>query len=172
MTHKTLLTLTTSLLLTLTAATTAIAEFKMATVDVARLLNETKFAQKEKSALDKHSKKIEGDIKSRGERLAKVEEKLKAGKISPDSKEAENFRKDARDLSRLVKDTKEDLQKRFLKLNRKLSESALASVKRYAESKSIDLVIDKSTQGRSPVLFGAKSADITDEVLSLMNKNS
>lgn len=146
------------------------ADFTVATVDINKVLNESKGAKAKRDALDEMSRKAQKQVEAKRDALKSTEEKLKSRKVAEDSKEAEAFRNDARQFARFVKDTEEDLKREFLKVNRDLTERAVGAVKSYAEAKKIDLVLDKSEQGRGPVLFGAGTADITDAVIKEMNR--
>lgn len=145
------------------------AEFKVATVDVNRILNESKEAKTKKKQLDDVSLKAKSEIESRRKTLKATEDKIKSGAIAPDSKEAEKFRTEAREFARFVKDKDEDIKKEFMKTNRDLTLKALDLVKKYAQSHQIDLVLDKGERGRGPVLFGDSSADITDDIIKTLN---
>ena len=151
------------------SASAAQAEFRVATVDVNRVLNETKEAKVKKKELDEISLKAKSKIEEKRKVLKATEDKLKSASVSPESKEAEKFRTDAREFARFVKDTDEDIKKEFLKTNKFLTDKALDIIKKYAEQHSIDLVLDKGEKGRGPVLFGDASADITDDVVKSLN---
>lgn len=155
--------------LLLFSTSVAQAEFKVATVDVNRVLNESKEAKVKKKELDDITLKAKAKIEERRKTLKATEDKLKAASASPDSKEAERFRTDAREFARFVKDTDEDIKKEFLKTNKVLTDKALELIKKYAQQNSIDLVLDKGEKGRGPVLFGDASADITDAVIKTLN---
>lgn len=146
------------------------AEFKVATVDVGRVLNESKGSKEMRQKLSEMSAKTKKEIDAKRSALKATEEKLKAAKVSEDSREAEAFRSDARAFSRFVKDAEDDMKREFLKVNKELTDRALAAVKRYAEANKIDLVLDKSEQARGPVLFGDKTADITAAIIAEANK--
>ncbi len=150
-------------------ASPAHAEFKVATVDVNRILNESKEAKVKKKELDEISLKAKSEIEARRKTLKATEEKLKSANISAESKEAEKFRTDAREFARFVKDKDEDIKKQFMKTNRDLTMKALDLVKKYAEGHKIDLVLDKGEKGRGPVLFGNDSVDITESIIKTLN---
>jgi outer membrane protein len=156
-------------LATLTLSSPALAEFRVATVDINRILNESEESVKEKKVLDRLSRDAKKQIESKKEKLSRVEEKIKSGKIKGDSAEAERFRVDAREFARFVKDTQEELKRKFLKSNKNLTEKILKQIKTYAEKNKIDLVLEKSSGGRSAVLFGAPAADITDAIIEEVN---
>ena len=143
----------------------ALAEIKIATVDVARLINEAPAAKGKKEELDKASDEAKKKLESKGKELQAIKTKLEEQKVAPDSKEAESFRSKARDFERMRADMKADLEKRYVKINRELSEKVMTKIEAYAKSNQYDLVIDKSDKFRGPVLFGKPSADITEEIL-------
>jgi outer membrane protein len=143
----------------------AAAEIKIATVDVARLINEAPAAKGKKEELDKASDEAKKKLEAKGKELQTLKTKLEEQKVAPDSKEAENFRSKARDFERMRADMKADLEKRYVKINRELSEKVMTKIEAYAKSNQYDLVIDKSDKFRGPVLFGKPSADITEEIL-------
>ena len=151
-------------------AAPAAAEFKVATVDVGRVLNESKSSKEMRNKLDEMSLKTKKEIEAKRSKLKATEEKLKAAKVAEDSREAEAFRDDARAFARYVKDAEEDMKREFLKVNKDLTERALGAIKRYAEANKIDLVLDKSEQARGPVLFGDKAADITPAIIADVSK--
>lgn len=161
----------TSLILGATAATpaTAIAEFNVATVDVNRVLNESKDAIGRRKELQEMSNKAKAKIDAKRKPLQEMETKLKDKKISESSKEAEQFRVEARSFARFVKDTEEDLKKEYLRANKALTDSVLGEIRDYAKKKEIQMVLDKSELARGPVLFGSPRADITDDIIKALN---
>jgi Skp family chaperone for outer membrane proteins len=56
-----------------------------------------------------------------------------------------------------------------MKLNKSLTDKALALINDYAKDKKIDMVIDKGEKVRGPVLFGDPTLDITDDIVQAMN---
>lgn len=149
----------------LTPLKPASADIKIATVDTARLLNESSEAVSKKKELDAISQDAKKKAEDKKKALQTLETKLKEKKVQEDSKEAESFRSEAKEYARFIKDTEEDLRKRYLKLNKEISDKVLGRVATYAKDKEIDLVLDKSEKFRGPVLYGKNSVDITDEIL-------
>lgn len=144
------------------------AEVRIATVDVARIINEAPDAKSKKKDLDKASEEAKNKLEAKGKDLQALKTKLEGQKVSAESKEAESFREKARDFERMRADMKADLEKKYMKVNKELSEKVMAKIESYAKSNNYDLVIDKSEKYRGPVLFGKPSADITDEILGDM----
>jgi Skp family chaperone for outer membrane proteins len=60
---------------------------------------------------------------------------------------------------------KAELEKKYMKINKELTDKVMGQIETYAKANKFDLVIVKSEKYRGPVLFGSPSADITDEVL-------
>ena len=149
-------------------ASPALAEFRVAFVDVSKVLNESKEAQSLKKKLDDMSTSARKKLDARKAVLKEMEGKLKG--VSEDSKEAEDFRNQVRDFDRMVRDTQEDLKKEFMKSNKELTDKALGLVKKYAIEKKFDLVLDRSDASRGPVLYAGAVLDITPEVISGMNR--
>lgn len=152
-----------------TAAGKPLDSYRMATVDVNRVMNELEDARALKKKLDSRSETARTRVTKEREELQKLEATIKSKGLSEDSPEFDEFRSKARDFERMVKDTEEDLRREFLKDNQQLTEKVLSAVKKYAEKNDIHLVLDKSQPGRGPVLFGDPAADITSELIKSLN---
>jgi Skp family chaperone for outer membrane proteins len=146
-------------------APSAHADFKIATVDVSRILNESPDAVSKKKELDTLTQDAKKKAESKRKELDGLRIKLESAKVSEDSKEAESLRAQVRDYARFVKDAEEDIKKRYVKVNRDITEKAMGRIESYAKANDIDLVLDKSDKYRSAVLFGDSGADITDDIL-------
>lgn len=151
-------------------STAATAEFRVATVDMNKVLNDSKDAQGVRKKLEDMQSVAAKKLESKRDALKQLEEKLKSKGVPDDSKEAEGFRAQAREFERMVKDTREDLQKEFMKSNKGLSDKTLTVVQKYASANKIDLVLDKSQAVRGPVLYAGQVFDITDDIVKAMNE--
>lgn len=147
------------------SADCAHADVRIATVDVARLINEAPDAMAKKKELDSASEEAKKKLETKGRDLQALKTKLEAQKVAADSKEAESFRNQAKDFERLRADMKADLEKKYMKINKELTDRILGKVESYAKANKYDIVIDKSEKYRGPVLFGADSVDITDALM-------
>ena len=145
------------------------ADSKISTVDVNRVINESKEAQTKKKELDAKSLDIKKKIEERKAALIDFEKKLKAQKTADSSPEAEKFRVQAKDYERFVRDSEEDLKKQFFKLNKDITDRALRVIATYASEHSIELVLEKGEKAQSSVLFSDSSHDITEEILKRFN---
>lgn len=147
----------------------ALAEFKLAVVDLNRVLNESTESKDSRKSLDDLSQKARKKIDAKKVSVAALEKKVKEGRFAEDSKEVQSFNTEARDFNRLIKDSEEEVKREFLKINKELTEKAVRTVKSYAKNKGLDLVVDRSEKNRGPILFGSEGIDITDDIISLMN---
>lgn len=152
------------------SAIPAAAEYRVATVDILRIMNESTKAKARRKEIDALANKARAEIEKRRTALKATEEKLKRSGAKEDSKEVAEFRKDAKELARLVKDSEEELKREFLNSNRELTEEAMEVIKNYAKRNKIDLVLDSSEATKGLVLYGAGGLDITDQVVKELNR--
>ncbi len=143
------------------------ADVRIATVDVARILNDSPEAVAKKKELDTLSEETKKKLETKAKDLQALKTKLENSKVSADSKEAESFRNQARDFERMRGDAKADLEKKYMKVNKELTDKVLARIEAYAKANDYDLIFDKSDRFRGPVLFGSQAADITDQILKV-----
>lgn len=137
---------------------------RLATVDVNKILNNLSEAKSKRAELDAMSERAKKEVEAKRDSLRDLEDDLK--NVDPASSQAESFRKQAREFERFVRDTEEDLKRRFLLVNKELTDKVIAKIEKYAKSNHIDLVLDKSSGAKGPILFGSPAADITDDILN------
>jgi Skp family chaperone for outer membrane proteins len=154
-----------SLVALLSYASVSNAEVKIATVDVSRIVNDNPEALAKKKDLDTFSEETKKKLEAKGKDLQAQKKKLEDAKVSAESKEAENFRNQVRDFERMRGDAKADLEKRYMKVNKELTEKVYSQIEKYAKANNYDLIIDKSDKHRGPILYGDSAVDVTDEVL-------
>jgi outer membrane protein len=152
--------------LTLAPGVSQAGDVRVATVDVNKVLNESTEAQAKRKVIDEQAAVARKKLDARKAELQALETKLTAAKVDQDSKEAEAFRKQAREFERMVKDSQEELRKAFLKSNKELTDKSLALIRSFAEKNGYDVVFDKNESGRGAVLFSKSIPDITDKVIA------
>ena len=162
-----------SILLLLSAFTLFIplhlsAEYKIATIDINKILNETSESKSAKITLDAQAKAAKQAIEEKRNALKATGEALKASKAKPDSPEAQQLKKDAQEFSQMVKESETALRKKHAELNANITEKTLSIVKQYAKENNIDIVLEKGATGRSAVLYGKAQVDITKSVQEKM----
>lgn len=141
------------------------ADYKVATVDMEKVISQSSEFKSSRQALDQKVLAAKKKVEAKRSELKGLEEKLKKAKVKEGDKEAEDFRNQYREYTRLVKDTDEDLRKETLKSYKTLSDKALKLIRAYASDNNLSLVLDKSEAVRGPVLFGSANFDITEEIL-------
>lgn len=141
----------------------------IATVDINKILNETREAKAMRSTLDKKSQAAKAKIEARSGQLKKMQASLKENSSQD---QVDKYRAEAKDLSRMVSDEQEALKREYARINDQLTSRALAEVQAYAKSKGIIMVLQKSAQKgpRSAVLYGNASIDITEDIIGKMNR--
>jgi Skp family chaperone for outer membrane proteins len=148
---------------------TAAAEIRIATVDVGRILNESPDAARKKKELDALQQEAKKKADDKRKALQALESKLKEKKIAEDSKEADAFRNEAKEYTRFIRDSEEELKKRFMKVNREITDKTMGKIAAYAKANDIDIVLDKSEKYRTPVLFGNPAVDVTDQIIKSLD---
>jgi Skp family chaperone for outer membrane proteins len=150
----------------------ASADFKFATVDLNRVLNESSVAKEQRKGLDALSQQTRKKLESKKSALSAIEKSLKEKGANEESKEVQEFGNEVKSFNRMVKDSEDEIKKEFLKINKTLTERALKVVEQYASKKGIDLVVDRSEKMRGPVLFGDPGVDISAEIIKELDKAS
>lgn len=157
-------------LILLTAPAAVSAEYRIATVDLNRVINESKGSVGKKKQLDEMALKTRKKVDDRKKPLQAVEEKIKSGKIQADSAEGKAFQKDAREFARYMKDAENEMRTEFMKINKELTDKALREVQAYAKTNGIDMVLQKGKDLDSSVLYGVPTSDISNEIIAKMNE--
>ena len=154
-------------LLTFGTCTAASAETKIATIDMRRILTEPKAAKAKREEIDNGMESAKRKIEEKQKALMDLQEKLADSK---DPKSLDKFDKDRRELDRFVQDSREEFGRQIDKVTKDLAAKSMSIIQGYAKTNDIDIVIDKSEQFKSPVLYGESRIDITQAVLDQMDK--
>jgi len=144
-------------------------EFRVASVDMNRIINESKDSKSKREALQIKSEKKRKELEAKKIALKDLEKKFTSGAVKDDSKEADEFRSKGRDLARAIKDSEEELKSEYMRATRELVKSAVLVIEKFSKEKNISLVLERSQGQPSPILYGSESMDITDAVLAKMN---
>lgn len=145
-------------------------EFRVASVDMNRMINESKQGKLKRDALQARSEAKRKELDSKKAALKEMENKLTEKKVKEDSKEADEFRNKARELARLVKDSETDLKNEYMRTTKDLVKNANKVIEQYAKKNNLSMVFDRSEGHPSAILYGASSMDITAEVLKELDR--
>lgn len=162
--------LATALLSILAAPGLAAAEAKIGYVDLQRALNESAAGKKAKQDFRAQVERLESQLKSKKEELDRLKEELeRKGMVMRDEerkKLEDEFEQKRLDLKRRFEDSQAELQKKDQELTGKIIQDLQAIIKEIGDRDGYTLILELGT---SPVLYYKKSADITDEILSVYN---
>lgn len=147
-------------------------ELKIAVVDMAKVLNETTEAKTKKAEIEKVRNEKKKSLDEKRSNLEKMEAKLKEQKVSPQSKEADEFRARAADFAKIARAAEEDLRKQYAASTKGLVEKAQKVINTYASEQKLTMVLEKGVTSRGAVLYNAPTMDITAEVIKRLNSQS
>ena len=143
-----------------------VAETKIATIDTAKLITAIKAKDSDSSNIEKEQKKLEEEFNGQRKKFEESRNDLMKKNLSPDSEEVKKFRADLEKAEKDFLAKKESFENKARNVYKKLSDQVFKNIKTYAESKEIDIVLDKSSDVGGPVLYGKPEADITSDLMS------
>lgn len=146
----------------------ALAQFKIAYVDVAKVFDEYKGTEKSKKDLERDFKLKQSEIEVERESIEKLkkefdEQKLILSKEKANEKENE-IQKKIKVLQKHADEAKLELVKKEKKLTDEIVNEIYGVVKEIATRESYNYVFEKNS-----LLFGGDN--ITDKVIKILNKN-
>jgi outer membrane protein len=118
-----------------------------------------------------HNEIIELETNLR-ERYALIKEKeLNHQTLPKDLKQAKDqLDKEVSKLEKTIRQRKEKLAQDFETINQEIETKLQEILKRIAHERHLNLVFNATTIGDSVVLFGGKELDISEEIISKLNK--
>lgn len=159
-----------TLLAILCAPGLAAADVKIGYVDLQRALNESSAGKKAKEDFRGQVERLESQLKGKKEELDKLKSDLETkGTVMADGQRKKletEFEQKRLDLKRRFEDSQAELQKKDQELTGKIIQDLQGIIKEVGDRDGYTLILEL---GSSPVLYYKKSADITDDVLSVYN---
>ena len=147
-------------------ATPARAELKVALVDVQRALNESQAGKAAKDKFKVEFDKMQNSLKGEKDRLDKMKDDLEKKSVVLKESErknlADDFEAKRRDLRRKLEDSDAELRKKDQELTGDILKDLADVIQKIGEREGYTLILESSS---SPVLYGSKTIDITDEVI-------
>jgi outer membrane protein len=151
-------------------ASTAFAEPKLGYVDLQRALNESDAGKKAREDFKVRVDKAQGQLKKQKDELDGLKEQLEKKALVMKEDERGNledeYRRKLRDFERNYKDSQADLQKKDNELTGGIIKDLQDIIREYGEREGYTLILEATS---SAVLYGSKSADLTDVVLQQYN---
>jgi len=153
-------------------ATAAVAETpKIGYVDLQRALNESDAGKRAKEEFKSQVDKLQGGLKRQKEDLERMKDQLeKKGLVMKEQERAkleEEYRRKLRDFERSYKDSQADLQRKDNELTGAILKELQDIIRAYGEREGYTVILEATS---SAVLYGSRSADLTDTVMQEYNR--
>lgn len=155
-----------ALIAILMLAAPALAETKVAYVDLQKALNLSKAGAQAKSDISTLVKKYENEFKTKQEGLlTKKDELEKQATLLSDSAKADKereYQKEVRDLQRFQKDVKDELQLKDGEYTKRILNELFEILQQIGKDGSYTMILEKN---EGAVIYAAESVDLTDELI-------
>ena len=143
---------------------------KIGYVDLQRALNESEAGRKAKEEFKVQVDKLQAQLKRQKDEIDSMKDQLEKKSLVMKDEERgsleEDYRKKLRDFERNYKDSQADLQKKDNELTGAIIKDLQEVIRDYGEREGYTLILEATS---SAVLYGTKSADLTDEVMRQYN---
>jgi outer membrane protein len=143
---------------------------KIGYVDLQRALNESETGKKAKEEFKVQVDKLQGQLKKQKDEIDNLKEQLEKKALVMKEEERANleddYRKKLRDFERNYKDSQTDLQKKDTELTGGIIKDLQDVIRDYGEREGYTLILEATN---SAVLYGAKSADLTEAIMQQYN---
>ena len=150
----------------LALAAPAFAEIKIGIVDLQRALNESSSGKKAKEQFKVEFDRMQNSLKGEKDRLDKLKDDLDKQsavlKAEESKAKADEFERKRRDLRRKLEDSDAELRKKDQELTGDILKELAVVIQEIGERDGYTVILENSS---SSVLYGAKSIDMTDEVI-------
>jgi len=143
---------------------------KIGYVDLQRALNDSEAGKKAKEEFKVQVDKLQGSLKKQKDEIDTLKEQIeKKAAVMKEGERGgleEEYRRKLRDFERNYKDSQADLQQKDNELTGGIIKELQGIIRDYGEREDYTLIFEASS---SAVLYGSKSADLTDKILDLYN---
>ena len=156
-----------------TTTSTSNTDMKIAYIEVDSIMSQYKFCKEYSQILDKKSQNIQNTINSKGRSLqnavAKFQQDIQNNKYTQQQAEAvqAGLQKQDADLRELQQRLGTEFQAETEKFNKALRDSIQHFLAAYNKDKKFSLILSKAGDN---ILYAGKAYDITDEVITGLNK--
>ncbi|MBP1684498.1 MAG: putative OmpH-like outer membrane protein [Deltaproteobacteria bacterium] len=151
-------------------ANVAVAETKIGYIDLQRALNESDSGKKAKEDFKVQVDRLQDKLKKQKDEIDNLKDRLEKKSLVMKDEERNNleeeYRKKMRDFERNYKDTQADLQKKDNEMTGAIVRELQEIIREYGEREGYTVILETSSNA---VVYGAKSADVTDEIIQRYN---
>jgi len=146
-------------------------DFKLATVDLQRALNECDAGKKAKEDFKSQVDKLQADLNKQKTDIEKIKDEVEKKGMVLKEEERKNIERDyqrrLRDFQRTYKDSQAELQQRDNELTSEILRDLQEVIAEYGAKQNYTLVLEASNTGA--VLYNSRAIDITDAVIQEYN---
>ena len=143
---------------------------KIGYVDLQRALNESEAGKRAKEEFKVQVDKLQAVLKKQKDEIDSLKDQLDKKSLVMKEEERgnleEDYQKKLRDFERNYKDSQADLQKKDNELTGAIIKDLGEVIRSYGEREGYTLILENSSNA---VLYGAKSADLTDAIMQEYN---
>jgi outer membrane protein len=143
---------------------------KIGYVDLQRALNESEAGKKAKEDFKVQVDKLQAQLKRQKDEIDSLKDQLEKKSVVMKEAERSNledeYRRKLRDFERNYKDSQADLQKKDNELTGAIIKDLQDVIRDYGAREQYTLILEATS---SAVLYGDKSADLTEEIMKLYN---
>ncbi|MCW8858540.1 MAG: OmpH family outer membrane protein [Deltaproteobacteria bacterium] len=155
-----------ALIAVLMLAAPALAETKIAYVDLQKALNLSKAGAEAKGDISALVKKYEAEFKGKQENLMKKKTELEQqASLLSDSAKADKereYQKDVTDLQRFQKDVKDELQQKDAEHTKRILNELFEILQKIGKDGQYSMILEKN---EGAVIYAAENVDLTDELI-------
>ena len=155
-----------TLIAVLLLAAPALAETKIAYVDLQKALNLSKSGVEAKQQIGVQVKSYEAEFKAKQDDLLKLKEELeKQAVLLSDSAKAQKereYQQNVKELQRFQKDIKDELQQRDGELTKRILNDLFEILQGLGKEGGYSMVLEKN---EGAVIYADESVDLTDELI-------
>ena len=143
---------------------------KIGYVDLQRALNESESGKKAKEDFKVQVDKLQAQLKRQKDDIDSLKEQLEKKSVVMKEEERANledeYRRKLRDFERNYTDSQTELQKKDNELTGAIIKDLHEVIRDYGEREGYTLILEATS---SAVLYGNKSADLTEDIMKLYN---
>jgi outer membrane protein len=146
---------------------------KLGYVDLQRALNESEAGKKAKEEFKVQVDKLQATLKKQKDEIDGLKDQLEKKALVMKEEERgnleEEYRRKLRDFERSYKDSQADLQRKDNELTGAIIKDLQEVIRAYGEREGYLFILENTS---SAVLYGAKTADLTDQIMQQYNSQS
>jgi len=155
----------------LVASSARAEEFKLATVDLQRALNDCDAGKKAKEDFKVQVDKLQAELNKQKTEIEKIKDEVEKKGMVLKEEERKNIERDyqrkLRDFQRTYKDSQAELQQRDNELTGEILRDLQEVIAEFGAKQNYTLIVEASNTGA--VLYYSRAIDVTDQIVQEYN---